>query len=149
MRDGERDRSPRQPWDLVNERAGCVLERRVDRRRSEHCTRPAALSRRVSSRDLALIIKDTLAAQEVACILAAEFDLLPGRLYPCANVGLGSTTAEVTVELLEAYEDPGPNHASEGVHLHAILEAHCDGWDLRVEVDVPDCGETQCLCSCE
>lgn len=94
----------------------------------------------------AVRLRDNAADIDVGCSIDGSSPWLGPN--GCAHHNfLGAES--VTIDVLESYEDPDFDNATQGVHLHAILEAYGGGWDLRVEVDVQDCGEWTCYCPCE
>ena len=101
---------------------------------SDYCTRGPVLS-----------LRDSAAGEEVFCILGS------GELLGTQECQGGwPQTAEVAfAEVLEPFEDPNWEYGTQGLWLHARLFVQGGGWDVEVEVEVPDCGETACYCACE
>lgn len=92
-----------------------------------------------------IALYDSRSGQHLRCM--AGLNPSPGIAIEC---GVGSDGPHgMTIELLEPFEDPVPGIATVGVHLHARVVALGEGWDVVVEVDVPDCGDEVCTCPCE
>lgn len=54
-----------------------------------------------------------------------------------------------TMELLEPFTDPHePGTPHPDLHLHAQIEIDGGGYELSLEVDLIDCGVTDCSCPC-
>jgi hypothetical protein len=57
--------------------------------------------------------------------------------------------ANGTMELLEPFTNPHePGTPHPDLHLHAQIEIHSGGYDISVEVDLIDCGVSDCSCPC-
>lgn len=87
---------------------------------------------------------DSQSGESVRCIVGEEFPV--GEPFECRGSSWGP---EMSIELLEPFDDPFPGQATAGVHLHARLTLEGEGWDAQVVFDVPDCGDELCTCPCE
>lgn len=56
---------------------------------------------------------------------------------------------QASMTFLVPFDDPNPSHANAGVRLQAELVVQGGGWDLALEFDIPDCGDSACFCPCE
>jgi hypothetical protein len=67
--------------------------------------------------------------------------------YPAAVKWTPSASG--TMELLDPFIDPNePGTPHPDLHLHAQIEIHAAGYDLSLEVDLIDCGVSDCSCPC-
>lgn len=56
---------------------------------------------------------------------------------------------EATMTFIVPFDDPNPSHANGAVRLQAEVVVQGGGWDLALDVDIPDCGDSACFCACE
>jgi len=56
---------------------------------------------------------------------------------------------QAAMNFIAPFDDPDPSQANGAVRLQAEVVVSGGGWDLAVEVDIPDCGVGTCFCPCE
>ncbi len=56
---------------------------------------------------------------------------------------------QAAMTFIVPFDDPDPFHANGSVRLQAEIVVLGGGWDLALEVDIPDCGDGTCFCPCE
>ena len=87
--------------------------------------------------------------REIMAMLPWEASTPYFGVYP---VGIGfdwPSGTSGTMDVLEPFEQPFAGVPDPSSHLRVRIEAHDDGWDLAVNVDLIDCGVWQCFCPCE
>lgn len=55
----------------------------------------------------------------------------------------------LTVQTYRPFVDPDPGVATDGLYLRARVVGSGEGWDIALDVELPDCGEATCSCPCD
>lgn len=69
-------------------------------------------------------------------------------LYPVRMSSGAEGAIEGTIDVLEPLADGTPGVPTPDRHLHGRIEVHDAAWDLSLEVDLIDCGVSDCFCPC-